>query len=165
MKISTQVTLNQKELDEAVVAYVADKMGLQENAEVTVEFVDDDRNKGELQAIVNISAGGEAPTKPAAKAAPAPKRERAKAERVKAEAEQPKAAITSTPEGENVKAAISTGEERKAPDDEPPFAVEAPKTAPKIFPDASTSAPASLPQPDVSATAKSLFANLIKPTQ
>jgi hypothetical protein len=154
MQISTQVVLSEIELKEAAADYVRANMVLAENSEISVEFVDSEA--GELTAVVLVSSGGSAPAKSvkaAEKPAPAPKKDKPRREPVKAEAK------------EEAKAAISTGEERKAPDDEPPFEVEAPKTAPKIFPDASTSAPASLPQPDVSATAKSLFANLIKPTQ
>lgn len=181
-QISTQIILNQGELTEAIIEYIKARTDLPADSKFAVEFEDDVNS--DLTAVVSItgsSAATGAPVvtpKAAAKPARAPKPAVVAAPAVNANV------VATVEEQPNITA---NPEDRKDPND-PPFEVD-PTTesevvntaeakpaetptglgtsaATKIFPDANTSAPTppAVEEPDPKVKAKSLFANLAKPT-
>lgn len=176
MQISTQmkVVLTQEELKRAAIDYVMNSLGKEEDVNnFTVEFEDD--SKGDLTAIINIETSeDDGAGREEKKVVRRGRRTKAQIEEdnKKAAVEAAEAAQSSESTAEEPKEAkpsISTDpENRQEVQEEPAKPVEETATSnvTKIFPDNISSAAPSTPVPEVdpAVAAKSLFANLTKPT-
>ncbi|AZO48038.1 hypothetical protein [Mesorhizobium sp. M4B.F.Ca.ET.058.02.1.1] len=178
MQIKMRAVLSQAELEEAVRLFVRQELPSATDQNITVTFEDD--KDGNLTAAVDIDSadGGEAPSQK-------PKTTRKKAIQGAKDAtvvaeqasEEKPAETTANVQEESESAADASKDlpwkEDAAGTDQPIVKEDKPVTQPneipaettKIFPDAVSSAAPSAPKPDTAAAAKSLFANLTKPTQ
>lgn len=182
-KISTQIVLNQDEIKEAIIDFVKAKTTLPADAKFDVEFEDD--LQGDLSAIVDIAANStEVPVSAVVEALKAQQPKSTRAPKVTAPKPQEPVAETEKP---NISENPEDRQDPANPED-PPFDVDPPAdgtavqdppqtekpaetpapvvaAAPKIFPQTGTSAPTPpVEEPDPATKAKSLFANLTKPT-
>lgn len=165
MLINMQIVLNQLEMEEAIRNFVRTEVPVAEDQNITVIFEDD--KDGNLQAIVVVERGGVVidepkPAKatrtrktntPVKAAAPEPETEEdaIEAEQAEQAAETTVAAMT-----QDEPETVSNGEAKSAD--------PAPVNPMKIFPETGTSAPVTHKAVEPTVAAKSLFANLVKPT-
>lgn len=182
-QISTQVILNQDDLTEAIIEYIKARTDLPADSKFAVDFEDDVVNPHDLTAVVNITAATNTAAAPATTSKPATTPRKAKPAAATA-APAPVTTVVEQPvEQPNISAAPEDRQDPNQPED-PPFDVEEPAKAaeipvqavvksldsatsstPKIFPDTTTSAPTpKIEEVDPAVKAKSLFANLSKPT-
>ncbi|ESX17864.1 hypothetical protein X766_15800 [Mesorhizobium sp. LSJC255A00] len=187
-----QIIVTHNEIEEAVKQTVLAQISLREDQNVAIRF--EQTESDDLIAIIDITKAGSEPPKGGLKTdapktiAPRGKKAAAAAATVKADIKDDEIAAKEEAEAKSdgaqapweepaaTEAAETT--EQAQPAAEP--AAEAPVTQPtetkplaallanttKIFPDATSSAAPETPKPDVTAAAaKSLFANLTKPTQ
>jgi len=183
-KISTQIVLSQDELKTAAIEFIKTRTEVPADATFEVDFADDTADTNLLTAIIDIT-GTIAAVTSAEKPARKPRADKSKP------AEEPNVATTVTEANVNTTtmsevleaAGVTVGEEEKpnistSPEDrqdpadsKPPFEIDPPDfSATKkagIFGQTETSAPV-IPNPepevDPATKAKSLFANLSKPT-
>jgi hypothetical protein len=175
MKISTQISkqiiLSQEELREAAINFALTQTELP-GSSIKVEFEDDDN--GDLTAIINVKAedvGEQDEPKVAAKPRGRPRKEPAA---VAAPVQQEIIQTTVAPPEAMTEAAADVPwiqnlppvQEAPVADEKPVNAtpVELPEKKNAIFPDIKSSAPVAQGAPVAVGNAKSLFANLTKPT-
>ncbi|RUX60175.1 hypothetical protein [Mesorhizobium sp. M7A.F.Ca.CA.002.12.1.1] len=179
MQIKMQAVLAQLELEEAVRLFVRQEFPAAADQNITVTFEDDKDGNLTALAVVDNAVGGAEPAGQKPKTTGRGKKAAAAAATVAAdvkedEIEQTENQVEST---EVAEAGEQTAAAAGGPDNTPPFDVDETKTAQpnevqasaplKIFPDLTSSAAPSTPKPatDPAVAAKSLFANLTKPTQ
>jgi hypothetical protein len=174
--ISTRVILSEAELKEAAIEFVKARTEVPADATFAVDFEDD--NAGDLTAVVDITgtAGSAGTTTPAAdkpKATRSPKTTVTKTPEPAAEtkAEEPPfvedlVSIEEAKVIEQLKVEETQAEEVQVAEPQPENAKVETKSIGRIFPETSTSAPPAPPPEEVdpAVKAKSLFANLSKPT-
>lgn len=173
MKIFTQIVLNQEEIETAIKNFVSNQVTIAQDQSIDVELNEPKTSDSEFTANVSISTDGSGQLQ--AKVTATTKttgRGRAKtkdaAPATGVVTEEAKTEGSGNQDTDEADAPWNNVPENKATDQTEQAADETAALAPtnKIFPDAeSSAAPATAPKTDPAVSAKSLFANLTRPTQ
>lgn len=180
MQIKMQAVLSQLDLEEAVRLFVRQEFPAAADQNITVTFEDDKEGNLTALAVVDNAAGGAEPASQKPKATGRGKKAAAAAATVAADAKEdenqaqeegqqaPWEDPANTAEAEAHETAVAAHEADRNTTIAAETAV--PQTTgatTKIFPDLTSSAAPATPKPavDPASAAKSLFANLTKPTQ